>query len=121
MNIKLSNPIKVDGKEIKEIPFDTSVFEADDLERANKMVMKINDGGTVQETDYNYHFIIAKIIVEKSSEGKISVEDLQRIKGRDLFTLQGKGRDFLLGLDTPDQETSEGASDVIVDSTKQVQ
>ena len=84
MNIKLKNPIKVDGKEVKELNFDTSLFGADDLERANKMVMKIIDSGTVQESDYNYQFIIAKIIVEKSSGGKIRVEDLRRISGVDL-------------------------------------
>lgn len=121
MNIKLKKPIKVDGKEVKELPFDTSVFGADDLERANKMAAKISDTGTVQESDYNYHFIIAKVVVEKSSDGKISVEDLRRIKGVDLFTLQGKGRDFLLGLDTQAQETSDGVSEVIAESTKQAQ
>lgn len=97
MVIKLVNPIKVDGKEVKELPFDTSLFGIAELERANKMAAQVSAGiMTAQETDFNYHFSVACLVVEKSSENKISVEDLRRVKGSDLFNLQSKGRDFLL-------------------------
>ena len=112
MTIKLANPIKVDGKEVKELPFDTSLFGIDELKRANAMAAKENKGViTAQETDFNYHFAVASLVVEKSSESKITCEDLRRLKGSDLFFLQSKGRDFLLESAIREQETLEGESE----------
>ena len=117
--IKLVNPIKVDGKEVKELPFDTSLFGIDEMERANLMVVKKNKGViTAQETDFNYHFIVASIVVEKSSESKITCEDLRRLKGTDLFNLQSKGRDFLLESAIHEQGILEGESEDTDESSK---
>lgn len=119
MIIKLQYPIKVDGKEVKELPFDTSTFGLSELTRANNMAAKQSAGiMTAQETDFNYHFAVACIVVEKSSENKISVEDLRRLKGSDLFNLQGKGRDFLLESAILEQETLEGESEAMEESSK---
>jgi hypothetical protein len=105
--IKLINPLKVSGEEIKELPFDTSTFGTAQLARANKMAVEANNGVFVpaQEIDYNYHLSIAQVIVETSSKGEISTDDLKRIQGPDLFALQREGRDFLLESVTQEVET----------------
>lgn len=105
--IKLINALKVGGQDVKELPFDTSTFGTAQLARANRMAAEMNNGVFVpaQETDYSYHMAIAQIIVETSSKGEISTEDLKRIQGPDLFTLQRAGRDFLLESVSQDPET----------------
>lgn len=118
--IKLVNPIKINGKETKELPFDTLTFGSKEHERANRMTATVNQGTPVaQETDYNYHMIVAKIIVETSSQGEISVEDLERLRGVDLFKLQQEGRNFLLGVGGQEPETLDEPSEVTAESTKQ--
>ena len=105
--IKLINALKVGGNEIKELPFDTSTFGAEQMVRANRMAAEMNGSVFVpaQEVDYNYHLAIAQVIIETSSKGEISTGDLKRIQGTDLFNLQREGRDFLLESVTLDQET----------------
>ena len=116
--ITLKNPIKVDGKEVKELSFDTDLFSIEDLERANKKLAKLNKNAMfVQETDPDYHFILACVIAEKTS-ANISAEDLRRLKGSDLIQLQRLGRDFLLESVTQQQETSDVESEVIAGSSK---
>jgi hypothetical protein len=117
--IKLVNPIKINGKEVKELPFDTQAFGVKELERANKMSAAANQGvAVVQETDYNYHMTIAKVIVESSSQGEIAVEDLDRLRGVDLFNLQQEGRNFLLGMGGQKTETLDAQSEITADSTE---
>ena len=107
--IKLKNPIKINGKEKKELPFDTSTFGMNELERANKLNTKAAGGvPVVQEVDYNYHLLIAMVIIETTTGGDISIDDLKsELKGHDLFKVQEAGRNFLLGLDTQNQEQSD--------------
>jgi hypothetical protein len=121
--IKLLKPLKVNGKELNELPFDTSSFGAAELTRANKMAAEANNGVFIpgQEIDYNYHLAIAQVIIETSSKGEISVDDLKRIQGADYFTLQREGRNFLLESVTPEQETSDEPSDTTADSSKPAQ
>ncbi len=117
--IKIKNPIKVDGKTVKELPFDTETFSLEELERANKLLAKMGKGMSVMETDYDYHLIIARIIVEKSSGGKIAYEDLSRIKGSDLFALQRAGRDFLLESVAEAPDSTDGQSEATAESTQE--
>jgi hypothetical protein len=116
--IKLKNPIKVDGKEVKELPFDTDVFGMDELDRANKKYARTGNTG-VMEVDFAYHSIVARIVIEKSSKGKISYEDLSRLSGADTFILQRAGRDFLLESAEGLQESTEVQSEPTVESTEQ--
>lgn len=95
--LKLKNAIKVDGKAVKELQFDSDLFTLEELSRANKLLNKLQkEGMFVQETDPDYHLIIARLLAEKTSKNEISYEDLSRIKGADLFALARVGRDFLL-------------------------
>lgn len=95
--LKLKNAIKVDGKEVKELQFDSDLFTLEELNRANKLLSKLQkDGMFIQETDPDYHLIVAKLVIEKTSKNKISYEDMARVKGSDLFALARVGRDFLL-------------------------
>lgn len=120
MTIKLKNSLKVNGKDVKELQFDTDVFTIVELERANKKLAQLNKNAMfVQETDPDYHFIIASLIIEKSSNNEILSEDLRRLKGADLIQLQRYGRDFLLESVVQDQETSEEQSEVTAKSTEQ--
>ena len=117
--IKLKNPIKVDGKEVKELPFDTDVFTLEELQRANKKIAKLKEITYVMELDPDYQFIVASLIVEKTSKNEISSEDLSRLKGTDLFTLTREGRNFLLESDEEVQENTEKQSEPTVESTEQ--
>ena len=118
--ITLKKAIKVDGKEVKELPFDTDVFGLEELERANKKLSALQKTGFfVQETDPDYHLIVARIVIEKSSKGKISYEDLARVKGADLFVIARAGRDFLLESAGEVQENTEKQSEDIAESTEQ--
>lgn len=116
--IKLKKSIKVDGKEIKELPFDTDVFGMDELERANKKYARTGNTG-VMEVDFTYHAIVARIVIEKSSKGKISYEDLSRVSGADTFILQRAGRDFLLESAEGMQENTEEQSEPTAVSTQE--
>jgi hypothetical protein len=111
--IKLVNPIKVNGKDVKELPFDTSTYGMAEHKRANKIAAEQNMGVYVpaQENDYNYHLAIAQIIIEKTSNGEISIEDLSRVTGTDLFRLQGEGRNFLFESVQQSQESSDAPSE----------
>ncbi len=117
--IKLKNPIKVDGKTVKELPFDTDVFTLEEMQRANKQLSRVKEVSYVVEVDPDYQFIVASLIVEKTSGNKISSEDLSRLKGVDLLTLTREGRNFLLGLDEEVQENTEKQSEHTVESTEQ--
>jgi hypothetical protein len=117
--IKLKNPIKVDGKEVKELPFNTDVFTLEELQRANKKVAKLKEITYVMELDPDYQFIVASLIVEKTSKNKISSEDLSRLKGTDLFALTREGRNFLLESDEEVQENTVEQSEPIAESTEQ--
>ncbi len=117
--IKLKNPIKVDGKEVKELPFDTDVFTLEEMQRANRKLAKLKEVTYVAEVDPDYQFIVASLIVEKTTQNKISSEDLSRLKGIDLFALMREGRDFLLESDEEVQENTVEQSEPIAESTEQ--
>lgn len=117
--IKLKNPIKVDGKEVKELPFDTDVFTLEEMQRANRKLAKLKEVTYVVEVDPDYQFIVASLIVEKTTKNKISSEDLSRLKGTDLFALTREGRNFLLESDGEVQENTEKQSEPIAESTEQ--
>ena len=117
--INLKNPIKIDGKMVKELPFDTDVFTLEEMQRANKRLAKLKEVSYVVEVDPDYQFIVASLIVEKTSKNKISREDLSRLKGADLFALLREGRNFLLESDEEVQENTVEQSEPIVESTEQ--
>lgn len=118
--IKLKNPIKVDGKTVSELKIDTEVFSLEELERANKKLAEKGKAMSIQETDFDYHLIVARILIEKTSKGKIAYEDLARVKGSDLFQLQRAGRDFLLeSVAEEATENTEEQSEPIAESTQE--
>lgn len=112
--IVLKNPILVDGKEYAELPFDTSCYGASEHRLANKRFKEEIQGG-VQEVDFDYHLIIAKTIIEASSHGDITYDDLSRIKGSDLFKVQKAGRNFLFESEAEVQAISGEQSEAIAE------
>lgn len=119
--IKLRNPIKVDGKLVKELPFDTDCYTMDEHKRANKKFLDQYQGGMfLQETTPEYHLIVARILIEKSSGGSIMYEDLERLKGVDIFAVQGEGRSFLLGSEETSENSEEQSETIAELSPEQV-
>lgn len=78
----LSKPIKINGEEYKELPYDLENFTARDKMEAGKKYR--NDGGmiSVQELDSDYHVYLFAQAVAKVDK-KVDITDILRISGKD--------------------------------------
>ena len=109
--ITLRNPIKIDGKKVKEITYDTEKITIDDylaaIERGGRTGLSI-------ETDYGAHLQLGFAAVVGANPD-IAVEDLQRITGYDLIQFTDVGMLFTRGREDqmvkPSEETSEPTQD----------
>lgn len=123
--ITLKNPILVDGKEVKTLNYDmneitSSLFNEASL-RANAEVQKTKiPKVAVMETDASFHLELGKAGIIAVNPN-IDFMDLERIKGLDVITLTGIGRNFITGglVDNSNAEISSEQSEITVDSTTQ--
>lgn len=123
--LKLVHPITINGREVKEIPYDIEEITADMFIKAAGMAnAKAREQGysaiTIAESDYNLHLCLGMMAVI-AVDSSIDVADLQRMKGTDVNRLAQVGRNFTASNpeESSQQNSSEKQSEVIQESSIQ--
>ena len=116
--LKLKNPIKIDGKEVKELTYDINeidalLFAEADAKKKAATGMKTMSLSPAAEFDPGLHLYLgfAAIIAVNRN---IDFTDLERMKGRDTMEVMKIGRNFMLS----SEEDSQGSdSDELSETT----
>lgn len=96
--LKLSKPIKVNGEEVKELPYDFENMTAKDKIEAGKEMKAAGIPMTVAEIDSDYHFYLFAKAVNKANSA-ITTEDVMRMSAKDADRAAALARNFFyLGL-----------------------
>ena len=102
--ITLKKPLKVEGKEIKVLNFDTDVATlAMDNEAYKKTFVELDGQMGIAETCTVLHRVWGMLIAAESNN--IEYENLKRLSIQDLKVLEREGRNFLLGSDSSDESS----------------
>ena len=105
----LSNPIMIDGKEVKELSYAPEEITCEQFDEIDNLVSKGRDPRTMvmAENDSKRHRYIAMMAIVAANP-KIDISDLMRIKGvHDTEQLRIDGRTFMFGsLEATSEENS---------------
>ena len=120
--LKLKNPIKIDGKEVKELTYDINeidalLFAEADAKKKAATGMKTMSLSPAAEFDPGLHLYLgfAAIIAVNRN---IDFADLERMKGRDTMEVMKIGRNFMLSSEEDLQENdSDEHSEITPEST----
>ena len=120
--LKLKNPIKIDGKEVKELTYDINeidalLFAEADAKKKAATGMKTMSLSPAAEFDPGLHLYLgfAAIIAVNRN---IDFADLERMKGRDTMEVMKIGRNFMLSSEEDLQENdSDEHSETTPEST----
>ena len=120
--LKLKNPIKIDGKEVKELTYDINeidalLFAEADAKKKAATGMKTMSLSPAAEFDPGLHLYLgfAAIIAVNRN---IDFTDLERMKGRDTMEVMKIGRNFMLSSEEDSQESdSDELSETTPEST----
>lgn len=97
--IILDQPLLVNGKEYTELTYDASEITADQFSEACSRSADLNKSKTLtvklKENDYALHMYLGFAAVIAVNP-EISIEDMERIKGIDIFQLTDVGMLFTL-------------------------
>ena len=106
--IKLSKPLKVNGKDLTELPYDFDAITVDGFAQAeiNARKKKPSTELSMMETDYIFHLYLGFEAVI-AAEPKIDIADLERLTGKDVTKLMGAGRFFVLASAVPEDSSDE--------------
>lgn len=91
--LKLSKPIKIDGKEVNEIPYDFENMTAKDKIEASKEMKAAGIPPTVAELDTDYHLYLFAAAAKKA-DPKIDTSDIMRISAKDADKAATLARNF---------------------------
>ena len=120
--IKLSKPVLIDGKEVKELKYDIDEVtpelfaEAEGLK--NKATTKVRmQGGMAgaMELDYSFHLYLGAACVVAVNPG-VTFEDVLRVKGLDIKKIAEVGRSFLTASGESTEDNSEEPSEITSDA-----
>ena len=99
-SIKLKNPIQINGKEIKELTFDSNEitpagFAEAEYRKTRANGSKGSPSSAAVELDYSLHLYLgfASIIAVNP---EYDFNDLERIKGTDVMEVMKIGRNFII-------------------------
>ena len=116
--LKLKNPIKIDGKEVKELTYDINeidalLFAEADAKKKAATGMKTMSLSPAAEFDPGLHLYLgfAAIIAVNRN---IDFADLERMKGRDTMEVMKIGRNFRL---SSEEDLQESDSDELSETT----
>ena len=126
--IKLRNPLLINGKEVTELTYDFNEIDCDGFTMAfsyaSSKSFKANQMGkqsmSIMEQDTNFHMYLGmQAIIAVNPE--IDIADLERIKGYDLITIAGLGRNFTYGRseEPSNQNSSDEPLEVTPESSTQ--
>lgn len=120
--VKLINPIKIDGKNVKELTYDTNEITPELFAEAEAKKMAAahaaaNRSGAM-ELDYPLHLYLglASVVAINPS---YTFEDVARIKGRDCVELMVIGRNFIMKPESSPDDDSAELSEIMPESTTQ--
>lgn len=95
----LDNPIKINGKTVKELTYDPQEITAEQFSIACAKSSAMEKTKTVtlkvKENDYSLHMYLGMMAVIAVNPG-IDIADLERIKGFDILSLTNIGTFFTL-------------------------
>ena len=122
----LKNPIKIDGKEVTEVTYDSNeidgiLFATAEAKKKAAAGMKNTTIAPAAEFDFGLHLYLgfAAIIAVNPS---YDFSDVERIKGRDTVKVMAIGRNFMLASDQAQQENdSDEHTETTPESTTQAQ
>lgn len=122
--LKLANPIKIDGKEVTEVTYDSN--EIDGILWATAEAKRKDAAGKsaaltmAAEFDFGLHLYLgfAAIVAANPS---YDFSDVERIKGKDLNVVMGIGRNFMLASESSQENSSDEPIETMPESTTPVQ
>ena len=122
----LKNPIKIDGKEVTAVTYDSNeidgiLFATAEAKKKAAAGMKNTSIAPAAEFDFGLHLYLgyAAIIAANPS---YDFSDVERIKGRDVVKVMAIGRNFMLASDKEQQENdSDEHTETTPESTTQAQ
>ncbi|WP_041272387.1 hypothetical protein [Desulfitobacterium hafniense] len=89
----LSKPIMIDGKEVKELPFDFENMTAKDKLNAGRKMKTDGIPNNVEELDTDYHlYLFAEAVCKADSS--IETADVLRISAKDARKAAAVARNF---------------------------
>lgn len=106
--ITLKNPIRIDGKDVKEFTYDTEAISVLQFTEACRKASAGSTATQVRENDTALHAYLGMMAITAANP-KIDISDLERVTGYDTVVLANLGRLFILGrLEEPSEaNTSE--------------
>ncbi len=111
--IVLRNPIKINGKKVEKLKYDTEKITPDDFFDSCTRATSgagLMSGTTFIERDHKTHLYFGMYsVVEENKE--VTIEDMLRITGYDVIQLTNIGAFFTLGLERRPGETSDETSE----------
>lgn len=111
--LKLKNPIKINGEEVKEVTYDSNeidgiLFATAESKRKAAAGMKNTTITPAAEFDFGLHLYLgfAAIVAVNPT---YDFSDVERIKGRDVVEVMAIGRNFMLasGQEQPENDSDE--------------
>ena len=91
----LKKPLKVDGEELKELPYDFESMTAGNMLRATRdMVAAGFPRASLQEFDADFHLFLFAKAVEIATKEKVSVPDVMRLSAADAIKGGTLARNF---------------------------
>ena len=113
--ISLSHPLKVNGKDLRELECDLSKVTVDDFAEAEKRSGEKKGGAvTVVENDYTFHLYLGFMGITKAMP-EVDIADLERVHGKDIAKIMGEGRFFFYAQEA--EGSQERASEEQSEST----
>ena len=110
--LPLKNPVMIDGKEVKEVTYDSNeidgiLFATAEAKKKAAAGMKNTTITPAAEFDVGLHLYLgfAAIIAVNPS---YDFSDVERIKGRDVVEVMAIGRNFILTSEQGQQENDSG-------------
>lgn len=91
--LKLSKPIMIDGKEVKELKYDLENMTAREKIDIGKRIKQDGVPVSVEELDTDYHFYLFAGAVAKANP-EIDISDLMRLSAKDAQKGAGIARNF---------------------------
>ena len=122
--IKLRQPLKVNGKDLTELPYDFDLITVDGFIQAESRARKRGSGDglaiNVAENDYSFQLYLGFEAV-MAADPSIDITDLERLSGPDVMSVMRAGRFFILTSAGEDGETEgspESSSDAQSDGSQ---
>lgn len=120
--LELQNPIKIDGKTVKKLNYDLDeitpeLFAIAEAKKNSASSREAKGMSKALELDYSFHMYLGMAAVIAVNDS-YSMEDLERIKGHDIYEITKIGRSFLsVSEESSQEETSDEQLETMREST----